>query len=246
MESCGNDLVARFARDGFAVIEGLADQETTRQLASVYDGMLSGEVPCPDTDRELGGLTRQIMMPHLHHPLFADNAALECARSLSRELVGCDDPQFLFSMLIYKPAGHSHPTPWHQDMSYAGKPVTAAGTAWPGNVITQFWLALDDVDEMMGCMEFIPGAQDRPMPAHYVASGDPNDDGRLLAIVDPETALDLDTVVRCPLRAGSATVHGYTTPHYTGPNHSDRGRRAYIFSFANMEALNVLRHRAPA
>ena len=239
----------RFDRDGFAVLEGLADRATVADLGAVYDGMLSGAVPCPGTDRQLGGLTRQIMAPNAHHPIFIDNPAVEAARRISQGLVRCDDPQFFFSMLIYKPGGHPHATPWHQDMSYAYMPFTRAGTVWPGDVVAQFWVALDDVDETMGCMEFIPGAHRQPMPEHHVAAGDPADDGRLLAIVDPAASLDLSTAVKCPLPAGSATVHGYTTPHYTGPNRSARGRRAFIFSFANMPRLRQLtagRSRAAA
>jgi len=97
---------------------------------------------------------------------------------------------------------------------------------------------LDDVDEHMGCMEFIPGVYHKPMPEHFVSSGDPEDEGRLLAMVNPERDLDLLTRVACPLKAGGATVHGYATPHYTGPNRSStRGRPAFIFSFANPDAL---------
>ena len=32
------------------------------------------------------------------------------------------------------------------------------------DVVAQFWLALDDIDETMGCMEFIPGGHRAPMP----------------------------------------------------------------------------------
>lgn len=233
-------LTERFHMDGFAIVPGLADAGLLADMRAVYDGMLDGSIACPGTDRDLGGLTRQIMVPHLHHPLFADNVALDRAKEIAARLIGCAAPQFFFSMLIYKPPGHPHQTPWHMDMSYAAMPMTAAGTRWPNDVVAQFWLALDDVDEDMGCMEFIPGVQDRPMPPHRVASGAPDDDGRLLAIDDPAMWLPLDTAVRCPLPAGSATVHGYATPHYTGPNRSARGRRAYIFSFADPERLAVL------
>ena len=246
MDPAPLDPAGRFERDGFAVLDGLADRATVADLGRVYDDMLSGAVPCPGTDRQLGGLTRQIMVPHRHHPIFLDNPAVEEARRISRDLMRCDDPQFFFSMLIYKPAGHPHETPWHQDMSYARMPFNRAGTVWPNDVVAQFWVALDDVDETMGCMEFIPGAHRGPMPEHHVASGDPADEGRLLAIVDPAAKLDLSQAVKCPLAAGSATVHGYATPHFTGPNRSPRGRRAFIFSFANMPALQQLTSKRPS
>ncbi|WP_375398726.1 phytanoyl-CoA dioxygenase family protein [uncultured Sphingomonas sp.] len=79
------------------------------------------------------------------------------------------------------------------------------------------------------------------MPPRHVASGAPDDEGRLLAVEEPPAHLPLDRTVRCPIRAGSATVHGYATPHHTGANRSPRGRCAYIFSFANMAKLEPLR-----
>lgn len=240
-DSAEADFKREFRRDGFTVIHDLASKDLVCEIGEAYDQLLEGSIPCAGTDRNLGGLTRQIMLPHLYHPIFASNSAVDCARELVREMAEIDDPQFFFSMLIYKPPGHPHVTPWHQDMAYAGKPVTPAGVRWPNDTVLQFWLALDDVDESMGCMEFIPGAFDAPMPPHIVASGDPDDDGRLLSIDRPDARLDLTRAVKCPLSAGSATVHGYATPHFTGPNRSTRGRRAYIFSFTSQERLAKLK-----
>ncbi len=41
------DPAGRFERDGFAVLDGLADRATVADLGSVYDDILSGAVPCP-------------------------------------------------------------------------------------------------------------------------------------------------------------------------------------------------------
>ncbi len=233
-----DQLSSDFEHNGFAVIENLASAACVEQLKAAYDDMLEGRVACGEFDRQLGGLTRQIMMPHLCHPAFADNEAIENARIIASRLVRQDQPELRFSMAIHKPPRHPHETPWHQDMAYAGRPVSAAGTQLPNHAIAQFWLALDDVDTDMGCMEFIPGMHNAPMPEHFVSAGDPDDDGRLLAMTDPDRDLDLSAKIACPLKAGGATVHGYATPHYTGPNRSPtRGRPAFIFSFANPDAL---------
>lgn len=236
-----NSIQTAFHKDGFAIVQKLASLECIKALKEAYYDILNRRVECGEHDRQLGGLTRQVIMPHLYHPVFASNEAVSNGRKIASELIGWPDPELSFSMAIYKPPGHMHETPWHQDMAYAGRPITPAGTKLPHTAIAQFWLALEDVDEDMGCMEFIPGFLDRPMPEHFVASGDPADDGRLLAIKNPESVLNLSTTVKCPLKAGSATVHGYTTPHYTGPNKSpDRGRPAFIFSFANPELFETI------
>lgn len=229
---------SRFERDGFAVVDGLAGPDCVRTLREVYDGMVDGSIPCPGTDRQLGGLTRQIMMPHTHHPAYLESEAFHNATRVAARLLKSDRPVFLYSMNIYKPPGHPHTTPWHCDLAYAGRPFTKAGAVAPNDAAVQFWLALNDVGEDMGCMEFVPGAHAGPMPEHFVFGGDPEDEGRLLAMTDPERQLDLANAVKCPLRAGSATVHGYTTPHFTSINRSaSKPRRAFIFSFLNPETF---------
>ena len=59
--------------------------------------------------------------------------------------------------------------------------------------------------------------------------------------MDPEKHLDLSTRTVAKLPAGGVTMHGYGTPHYTGPNRTtDRPRRAYIFNLATKEAHDRL------
>jgi hypothetical protein len=68
-----------------------------------------------------------------------------------------------------------------------------------------------------------------------------DDVGRLLALVDAASQLDLDAVVPAPLRAGGATMHSYGTPHMSTPNRSaDRPRRAYIFNLASERGLRSM------
>ena len=222
-------------RDGFVVIERLIDDAALAELREAYDAILSRRVAAAG-DRMLGGITRQVMMACTAHPAFHQNDALEEAAEIAEQLLGAA-PIRTFDMLIDKPPGHPHATPWHQDMSYAGFPFAPEGAHIPLETL-QFWVALDDVDAANGCMHFLPGQHKAPLLAHRVASGDPDDDSRLLELVDAERQLDLSRAVAAPLRAGGATLHSYGTPHYTPPNRTaDRARRAFIFNLAPLAIL---------
>lgn len=225
--------VGQFERDGFLSFPQIADAETVADLGGAYDQILSGEIDCGPLDRKLGRLMRQIMEPTRYHPVFLNNEAVRNGRAIARDLLKVPEPRLAFSMLIYKEPGQLAETPWHQDFAYAQMPFTPAGANIPYDESVQFWMPLDDVDELNGCMHFLPGGHLDPLHPHYVAGGEPTDDGRLLAIENPEQELDLSKAIACPLRAGGATVHSFGTPHFTSGNRTtDRPRRAFIFNFA--------------
>ena len=229
--------VSQFQRDGFTVFESLVDEEGLADLRDAYDRILSGEIDCGENDRMLGGVTKQVMQPSHHYPPIRENPAYLNARSAAQALFETDEVDQLFDMMIYKPANHPVPTPWHQDLGYFQRPFAPAGLQ-PLNQTIQFWIAVDDADVENGCMHFVPGAHREPMPEHYIYSGEPDYEGRLLAIRDPEKALDLSRAVACPVMAGGATAHVEGTPHFTPPNTSaDRGRRAYIVNFTKRGGL---------
>lgn len=221
------DQCRRYHEDGFLGIDELVDKEGTDELRQAYDDILAGTVPA-EGDRLLGGVTRQVMLPSEAHPVFHDNVALRHAFAMAQRLLETEDVTRAFDMLIYKPPGHPAPTPWHQDFAYSQVPTAPAGVPIPLKSI-QFWVALDDADVENGCMHFVPGCHRRPLLEHKVASGDPDDLGRLLELTDPQAQLDLDAAVAVELRAGGCTLHSSGTPHFTPPNRSaDRPRRAYI------------------
>lgn len=216
---------------GFTSIGRLLAPDLVAELAGHYDTVLSGEVDCGDDFRMLGGVTRQVMRPAKHYAPLAESGVVEAARRVAAAILGIDDPPFLYDMMIFKPAGHLMETPWHQDLSYYEQPFTPAGRVSP-NAFVQVWIAVDDADEENGCMHFVPHVHVEPLRPHYVHSGDPTYEGRLLAMENPEVELDLSTMEPRPLPAGGATFHYENTPHYTPGNRSaDRPRRAYIVNF---------------
>lgn len=234
-----DDEVTSYHLRGFVEVDELVDRGAVDELRVAYDALIDAEVPSAG-DRLLGGLTRQVMLPSAAHPTFADNGALRAGMAVGAQLVG-EPVERVFDMLIFKPPLHPHETPWHQDMAYAGMPTAPAGSDIP-LLTMQFWVALDDVDVENGCMHFVPGFHRRPLLAHRVAGGEPDDPGRLLALCDPDGELPLERAVAVPLRAGDCTVHSYGTPHHTPPNRSpDRPRRAYIFNLAPTSFLDSFR-----
>ncbi len=228
------EQVDRYCEDGFLAIGSLIDADEVERLRAAYDEIIDGTVASP-TQRMLGGITRQVMVPSLVHPVFDHNAALDAGRAVMHDLFGSAHANRVFDMLIDKPAGHPHETPWHQDAAYMQVPTAPAGFRMPLTQV-QFWVALDDVDVENGCMQFVPGRHRKGTAAHVVAAGDSDDSGRLLAYADVREASP-ELAVACPLAAGGATIHTALTPHATGPNTTaDRPRRAYIF---NLTAADV-------
>lgn len=223
----------RFWADGFIAVEEFIPADAVTELRRAFDEIIDGRVPST-TDRNLGGVIRQVLVPSMVHEAFEDNAAIQQARDVMRDLLQCATASRTYDMLIDKPPGSEFETPWHQDAGYYATPTAAVGTMAPMNLL-QFWIALDDVDAENGCMEFLPGRHRDPLVAHEVVGGEPLDDGRLIAMVDRH-GVAANEVVACPLPAGGATVHTALTPHRTGPNSTqDRPRRAYIFNLLASE-----------
>jgi ectoine hydroxylase-related dioxygenase (phytanoyl-CoA dioxygenase family) len=225
--------VTRFWDDGFLSVPRLVDDAEVKRLRDAYDDIIEFRVEST-TDRNLGGITRQVLVPSMVHPVFDSNRAIDAAREIMRDLFGCATSNRTYDMLIDKPAGHPYDTPWHQDAAYFERPVTKPGFTLPLLSI-QFWVALDPVDVDNGCMQFTAGRHRAGTVEHVVVSGHPDDDGRLIGVADP-SAVGADGAVAVPLAAGGATFHTALTPHYTGPNlTTDRPRRAYIFNLLAAE-----------
>jgi hypothetical protein len=246
----GQAEVERFERDGFLSIARLVEPGAMADLAEVYDAILDRRIDCGPTDELLGRITRQIMFPNWYHSIFTENAAYLNGKAVAARLLAIDEPVPVFQMLIYKQPGQLATTPWHQDFSYTKMPFARAGAHIPYDDVLQFWVPLDDADEENGCMHFVPGEHHKPMREHYVFAGEPDYSQRLLAIKDPEAALDLSKAVACPLKVGGATVHNYGAPHFTPGNRTaDRPRRAYIFNWAKPSQIGfqeVARRRQEA
>jgi len=141
------------------------------------------------------------------------------------QLIGANALRLLEDNALFKEPGKGGELRWHQDYSY-----------WPlaqPNAITA-WIALDDVDIPNGAMQMAKGSHLRGeyLPAvfgtgaTYLREKRPASMG---AIGDPVAeGMDVEVV---SMRAGEVSFHHSLTWHSSGPNVSDRPRRAHVIRY---------------
>lgn len=125
----------------------------------------------------------------------------------------------LFREQVVSKYPHSAGTvPWHQDSGYA--PLR------PPAFLTCF-VALDEMAEANGCLWVLPGSH-RGGPRDHVPAGP-------VLQVDAEIGADAHPV---PMAQGSVLAFSSLTFHYSGANHSDRWRRAWIVQFCGTDTVD--------
>lgn len=136
------------------------------------------------------------------------------------------DVRLYWEQCVAKPPGAGTELPWHQDNGYT--PLD------PEEYLT-CWLALDDADEANGAMQLLPGShrwgtvphRDDKAKNPYFRVGYDGDDAGVLV----------------PLRRGDVLVFSSLAMHRSGPNRSDRDRRAWIIQFCPSHARSALSGR---
>ena len=121
------------------------------------------------------------------------------------------------SCWVVKPPHVGRAAAWHQD-----------GNAWPLDplVAVSLWVALDDADGGNGGLRVVPGSHRGGLLPHH------RDDDRLatelFSVSVPAGAVDESAAVDVVLRAGDVSAHHPALVHGSGPNRSDRPRRALV------------------
>lgn len=126
---------------------------------------------------------------------------------------------------VSKPPGSGLPVLWHQD-----------GHPWAdrlqGAPACSVWVALDDSNAANGCLRVIPGSHTLGARPLIPATNTPN----LFEVrTDPEL-VDEDSAEDLVLDAGDACVHHPALIHGSGPNRSDRPRRALVVRYRRLVA----------
>ena len=244
IESCTDDQLAAFERDGFVVVEeGFIDDETIERLRARFDRLFAGDYETgirPDEVNWVAGRdpedrTRQICNGWKADPTIAVQVLSERTGRLAAELMGWDGVRILQDNCIWKPPG-TKSLGMHQDGSYLDYLA-------PPEMVT-CWIALDDTSAEAGTITFAAGSHRWPRSpenrGEFHAPPDWLEPARR-ALPEGEELRLVPVVVR----AGGASFHHHNTFHGSGPNTATVHRRAVISHLIRTDAMFHAKHVDP-
>jgi hypothetical protein len=227
------DQVRCFRREGFLRIEHFAPPHEVEELTPIYDRLFQTQAGWDEGNYfdfarpEASGqdyAVPQLLKLSKYAPELLSMPIVRRGCALARQILG---PMARLDLDhgIYKAAGSSAPTPWHQDEAF-----------WDGRYdydALSIWIPLQPVDEQSGCLHFVPGSH-RRMMRHRPIGGDP----RVHGLEVPDFDHPVSEV--CALPLGGASLHHARTLHYSAANTSSVARRAYILTFSGRKRRRLI------
>jgi ectoine hydroxylase-related dioxygenase (phytanoyl-CoA dioxygenase family) len=217
--------VEAFETNGFVSIPRITTDEEVAWLRELYDWLFAGRAEAfrgghfdlvRPYDSEGEDRLPQLLTPEQRFTQLKQTTFWLNGRRLAAQLMRLDESQLRgWGHMIRKPALVGESLPWHQDEAY-----------WDPKLICRAlgcWLPLDDATVENGCMSYIPGSHRSDVLPHRHVGDDP----RVHALFATPAKADLARAVPAPVPAGGAVFHHSRTLHSSGPNRTDKARRAY-------------------
>ncbi|MBE7466483.1 MAG: phytanoyl-CoA dioxygenase family protein [Planctomycetes bacterium] len=225
------EQVEFYNEHGYVIVEDFLKRPALDSLLGALDRLVEEKARGLDQDREgfnvqrtgdeagnfandgklvQPGLLRKIQEITKYSSEFAALAESPALLDVVEDLIG---PTIYYhsSKIMFKPARHGTPKPWHQDYAYWASLKPEQVTCW---------LALDDATIENGCMQVIPGSHKWGLLKH----------GQKELQVDRRN-LPLDRVKVAEMKAGSLLAFHVLTFHYSGANTSEKDRRSFIVDY---------------
>ena len=234
-----NHYLSQFDENGLFKVEGLLSKTEVKTLRILVDDLMTGK-------RSLAGMFFQLdpnsadykdvnfdqtvfSGPSLNYrkikdleyiPEFLAAIQNEQIKSISNSLIG-EEVSTMRTMIVNKPSQSKTPLPWHQDIS----------ASWPMSMrpILTIWIALDEVDEENGCVEWLSGS-------HKLGE---IDGGHLTSDSSLADLLSKHEVLKGILKPGDAIVFDNGVIHRSSPNLSGRRRRGLTICLMHAETFNT-------
>ncbi len=215
-----------FKEQGYLPLDRVVEPSEVERLKGLLQTLFASKAGLKEGAQfDLVGSGENASQPTLPQIINPSNYARELLRSnffktaseIAHQLLG-PHARFSDDHVLMKPAKVGAATPWHQDEAFRDPRYQTREIS--------IWLALQPVDRVNGCMEFIPGSNLGGVLPHR----SPNGDSSVHALECFE-GFDVDAAVPCPVPAGGCTIHTGRTLHFAGPNRSDLPRYAYVLIF---------------
>jgi len=223
--------IATFRKHGHLTVPGVFEAAEMRraiadleQWGAEFLGHLPPEqrvwyVDAGVTAREV---LRKLDNPVAHRPMFRALAADPRLIAMAHDLIG-GGLTACFSQVFFKPPEGGGPKPMHQDNYYFGPDD-------PDGLVTA-WIALDDATVENGCMWFGDGSHRGLILPHFAPPGEP------FNLQIPDEIARLQAMSAAPVPCGGVSFHHGTTLHQSGPNRSQRWRRACAIHYVNEKTV---------
>lgn len=229
----------QFEDNGYLAISQITTPQEVAWMIGVYDRLFEQRAGWDKGDFfDFAGTDNpgdtavlpQLLEPSRYEPALKAMLFRRNAHALAQQLLG-PTAELVYEHAMLKHAKTGGATPWHQDEAFFPQFTNYRSVT--------FWMPLQAVDPLNGCLEFIPGSHKRGLLPHHRLNGDPRIHG--LEAEGPDDHLS----VHCPLAAGDASVHHQRMLHHAGPNLSDGPRRAYALGFGVRSRHLTLREEFP-
>jgi phytanoyl-CoA hydroxylase len=224
--------IETFSQNGFVFLTQIVEKNELEYLRDIYNDFLNNKYNLSGHRSDLSGAEldpkkvekiTQIMRPSLIVPELQNTMTYQNVLSIGKELIG-DDIEIDFDMMIDKAPKSDTITPWHQDAAY-----------WPNmedKRSLSFWIALDDVNQINGCMMYILKSHLQPIRPHFQPK--------------PNTALQCEVlendIIYGELNSGDAIAHhGYTLHGALGNKSKIKHRRALIINLRPNTMIEYIR-----
>ena len=217
------------------LIEEQVEQYQRENFLSPFDAMTAAEASryreCLEDYEQRQGSSPlepwQYRKVHVREPWAAELVRIPQVLDAVEDLIGPDILIFNATFFIKEP-GTGQVTAWHQDATYFGMQPYDHVTAW---------IALSDVSEAAGCMDFVAGSSafGQLFHAPQTVAGSVNHGSQ--AIAEP---FDDGAAVSAPLKPGQFSFHHTLVVHSSPPNRSnDLVSAAASVIFRRMSAMSV-------